>query len=64
MKVSRRKLAQILTVGAVTVAAQAPPKPDADTELQSARAQLRGEAQAISRVPLPMTTEPAVHFKA
>jgi hypothetical protein len=64
MKVSRRKLAQILTVGAVTATAQAPPRPDADGDLQSARAELRGSTQAISRVPLPMAVEPAFHFKA
>ena len=33
-------------------------------ELQSARAQLRGSIQAVARVPLPMSVEPAAHFKA
>jgi hypothetical protein len=59
MKVSRRKLAHVLAAGAVSAAAQAPPKPDPDT-----RAPLRGAAQAISKVPLPMSLEPAFTFKA
>jgi hypothetical protein len=59
MKVSRRKLAQILTAGAVTAAAQAPPKPEPDT-----RPQQRSGAQSIYKVPLPMSVEPAFRFKA
>jgi hypothetical protein len=59
MKVSRRKLAQILTAGAVTAAAQAPPQPAPE-----GRRQLRGDALAISRVPLAMSVEPAFRFKA
>jgi hypothetical protein len=68
MKVSRRKL---LLAAAVTASAQAPaqapttPAPQsADSELEAAKTQQRGRAQIIARVPLPMTTEPAFHFKA
>ena len=35
-----------------------------DADLEAARQQARNNAQLISRVKLPMTTEPAVHFKA
>jgi hypothetical protein len=70
MKVSRRKL---LLAAAATAAAQAPaqapptttPAPQSgDAELEGARSQQRVRAQVIARVPLPMTTEPAFHFKA
>lgn len=47
--------------------AQAPPQPARaadDPDLEAARQQARNNAQLISRVKLPMTTEPAVHFKA
>ena len=50
------------------VAAQAPaPQPARaaeDPDLEAARQQARNNAQLINRVKLPMTTEPAVHFKA
>jgi hypothetical protein len=41
---------------------QTPPPSDAD--LQSAREQMRTNAQQIAKVKLPMATEPAFHFKA
>ena len=41
-----------------------PAQSGADAALQSARNQLRGEAQRIASVKLPLTTEPAVHFHA
>jgi hypothetical protein len=65
MDISRRQLAGILV--ASTAVAQAPPSPapqSADAELEAAKSQQRGRAQIIARVPLPMTTEPAFHFKA
>jgi hypothetical protein len=43
-------------------AAQAPAPADAD--LQSARDQMRANAERIAKVKLPMATEPAFHFKA
>lgn len=69
MDISRRKLARSLTgvvAGAAvagTAAAQAPPPP-ADAELEAARSLQRSAAETIARVPLPLTTEPAVYFKA
>jgi len=41
-----------------------PAQPGADAALQSARNQLRGEAQRVASVKLPPDTEPAVHFRA
>jgi hypothetical protein len=38
------------------------PPPDAD--LNSAREQLKSNAQQVAKVKLPMPTEPAFHFKA
>jgi hypothetical protein len=59
MDLSRRQLAAVLT-GAAAAQAQTPSDPD----LEAARQLQRVAAQTIARVPLPMTTEPAVHFKA
>lgn len=70
-KVTRRRLGAILAASGATAAlvnAQAPAAQPAraaeDADLESARQQARNNAQLISRVKLPMTTEPAVHFKA
>ena len=69
MRISRRKLARTVTgvvAGAAavsTAAAQAPRQP-ADAELEAARSVQRVAAETIARVPLPVTTEPAVQFKA
>jgi hypothetical protein len=64
MKVSRRKLLQVLPAAAVPLAseavAQTPAPPDA--ELEAARQYLRTGAQVVRQVQLPMTTEPATRF--
>jgi hypothetical protein len=62
MDISRRQLAGVLL--ASTAVAQAPPKPQPEADVDAARLQQRAAAQVISRVPLPMTTEPAFQFKA
>lgn len=62
MDISRRQLAGVILAG--TAVAQAPPKPQPDTEAETARQRQRIAAQAIARVMLPMTTEPAFQFKA
>jgi hypothetical protein len=65
MDISRRQLAGVIL--ASTAVAQAPPTLTAqfaDSELEAAKSQQRIRAQIIARVPLPMTTEPAFHFKA
>jgi len=62
MDISRRQLAGIIL--ASTAVAQAPPKPQPESDIETARLQQRAAAQIIARVPLPMTTEPAFQFKA
>ncbi|MGH9645290.1 MAG: hypothetical protein ACRD4E_00615 [Bryobacteraceae bacterium] len=68
MDISRRQLAGVILAGTVAAqsAAQAPPPAaqPTDAEIEAARAERRAAAQIIARVPLPMTTEPAFHFKA
>jgi hypothetical protein len=61
MKVSRREL---LLAAAATASAQAPPKPQAPESVNDALARQRASAQAVARVPLPMSTEPSFQFKA
>jgi hypothetical protein len=70
-KVTRRRLgAMLAAAGASTpilsaqAAAPQPARAADDPDLEAARQQARNNAQLISRVKLPMTTEPAVHFKA
>jgi hypothetical protein len=63
-KFSRRAL--VLAAGG-TMAAQTQPAPlpaTPDAELESARNGLKAAAAQIAKVPVPMSTEPAVHFKA
>jgi hypothetical protein len=38
--------------------------PPADADLESARELLRSNTAQITKVKLPMATEPAIHFKA
>jgi hypothetical protein len=68
MRVTRRKLAQILTAAAAATATvealPQTPAPAADEELRSARADLRANALRIAQVKLPMSAEPAFRFKA
>jgi hypothetical protein len=67
MAISRRQLAGVILASTAVAQAPLPPTPapqSADSELEAAKSQQRGRAQIIARVPLPMTTEPAFHFKA
>jgi hypothetical protein len=66
-RITRRKL--VALAAAAPAAAQQPvtPPPIPSTpeeERQSILAQLRSNADALAKVPLPMSTEPAIHFKA
>ena len=73
MKVTRRQLAAALVstqLAATPLAAApaqapqpAPAQPPAD-DLQAARDRLQSNARALAAVPVPMSTEPAVVFKA
>jgi hypothetical protein len=64
-KLTRRRLGVVVAAGAAAqiAPAQAPARVEENPDLETARTQARNNAQAISRVKLPMTTEPAVHFK-
>jgi len=66
MKLTRRQLAAAVAVPALL--AQAPPPAplpqNPDEELKAARNQNRQIAEALAKFPLPITTEPATHFKA
>ena len=70
-KLTRRRLGALLAtsgVAAQVTTAQAPAvqpaRAEGDADLEAARQQARNTAQAIGRVKLPMTTEPAFRFKA
>jgi hypothetical protein len=63
MKVSRRRLLQVLPAAAATpLQAQETPPTPADTELESARQYQRIAVQTVRRVELPMAAEPAMKF--
>jgi hypothetical protein len=64
MKVSRRKLLQVLPAAAIPLASEAVAQtPSAsDVELEGARQYLKVGAQVVRQVQLPMTTEPATRF--
>jgi hypothetical protein len=64
MAVTRRSLAKLLAGAAVTQAAEAQTAAPANADLQTAREQMRANAEQIAKVKLPMATEPAFHFKA
>lgn len=59
-KMTRRELATILVTAPVAVAQTQPAAVD---DQQAARDQIRRNAEALTRVALPMTTEPAFQFK-
>ncbi len=65
MDVTRRSLARMLAVAAAAqrsgISQTSQP---ANADLESARDQMRTNAQRIAKVKLPMATEPAFHFKA
>jgi hypothetical protein len=62
MKLTRRQLAAAIAPAALVTAQQpAAPAPDLQT---AARDRLKAQANALSGVPLPMSTEPAFQFKA
>jgi hypothetical protein len=62
MKFTRRKLAALaLAPAAAVLPAQTPPAGDVDAV---AKSQLRANSEALAKLQIPMTTEPAFHFKA
>jgi hypothetical protein len=63
MKVTRRKLAALLSVPAAALA-QAQPAATPDEELKAARDRLRANLNAVASQKVPMAVEPAFQFKA
>lgn len=58
--IRRRDLATLLA--AAPLVAQTPPVAP-ESEAEAARSRVRTNAEAIKKVPLPMSAEPAFHFK-
>ena len=58
MAVTRRELAGVLAAAAAIGAPQA-----IDEETRSAQEALQQNAQQLDKIPLPIATEPASHFK-
>lgn len=59
MKITRRKLAAVLTSAAAVAQAQTTP----DQELQSAKDRIKANSDLLAAQPVPMSTEPAFQFK-
>ena len=66
IKLTRREIAAALSAFPTLLAqAPAPPIPqNADDELNAARDSIRQNSEQLAKFPLPMSTEPAAHFKA
>ena len=66
IKLTRRETVLGLSASAVLLAqTPAPPLPvNPDEELKAVRDQIQQNLQQLDKVPLEMSTEPAVHFKA
>jgi hypothetical protein len=67
MSLSRRQLASsILTVTAANALAQtqAPVPTNPDEELKAARDRIHANTETLSKLAVPMDTEPALRFKA
>ncbi len=63
-RITRRNL--VALAGAMPLTAQPPPPIPStpDEELKAAHAQNRANAELLNKVVLPMSTEPAIRFKA
>ena len=70
LKLTRREIAAALSASAVLLGqTPAPPVPQnpalsPDDELKAAREAIHQNSEQLAKFPLPMSTEPAVHFKA
>lgn len=66
IKLTRRETVLGLSASAVLVAqTPSPPLPPSpDEELKAVRDQIQQNLQQLDKVPMPMSAEPAVHFKA
>jgi hypothetical protein len=65
-KLTRRQLAAVISTSAVVFAQTqvSPPPSTPDEELKAVRETLRQNFEQLAKVELPMSTEPAVHFRA
>jgi hypothetical protein len=65
-KITRRSLAGVVAGASLLAQSPAvPPIPSTpEEELTAARNGLKANADQLAKVPLPMSTEPAAHFKA
>lgn len=66
-KISRRQLAVAVSASSLALLGQQAPPPlpqNPDEELKAARDQIRQNEELLDKFPLPMSTEPAVHFIA
>lgn len=61
MKMTRRKLAAAILAPAAVVPAQTQTAPV--DEVEAARARVKANAEAIAKVEIPMSTEPAFRFE-
>ena len=64
MEISRRTLARMLAASTAVGASEETGEAQTDADLAAAHEDLRSRAQEMANVMIPMTTEPAVHFKA
>jgi hypothetical protein len=70
VKFTRREIAAALSTSAALLAQTPSPPPPQNTplspddELKAARESNRQNSEQIAKFPLPMSTEPAAHFKA
>ncbi len=62
-RVTRRELGAALAIPAV-LSGQAVAPQNTDEELKAARDQFRQNGETLAKFAIPVTTEPAVHFKA
>jgi hypothetical protein len=66
LKITRRETVIGLSASVALLAqTPAPPLPsNADDELKAVRDQIQQNMQQLDKVPLPISTEPAAHFRA
>ena len=64
MKLTRRKLAALVTASVVAAPAQTPQPPADEDLLKTKRDLMRANAAAVTAREIPIATEPAFQFKA
>ena len=64
MDISRRTLACLFAATVATPVTEAAPQGAETDDDKAAREQMQNNKEQLAKVPLPMATEPAVHFRA